>query len=332
MPVFLLFTLVYLLLLKKVSAKNIIACAVPFILLGLPLAVEQMVNAGMIAPFSTAISDFFPMRRFRGEEFTMEHVLQNIKICYRLITADDRPYNGSAVYGTMYYISVPFIVIGIVICIKDTLGSFKKRLFDYKTLLVVFFVIAFIESLTVRKLNINRSNEIYFCFLFFAVFGVEYCCKKHHRIKYALILIYAISMIAFMHYYYAGGNMCDIWASEAHSSLWQPVEPGEAARDLTLRFGGTKKLHITDRLDDTMDSQILILSAYEGVSPYEFYADNYNNSLFSYGMPSELDLTGDTVYLVNSGYDEIIDPLREAGFEIDDSSYEDCTVAYKQGE
>ncbi|MBR1523371.1 MAG: glycosyltransferase family 39 protein [Lachnospiraceae bacterium] len=328
-PLFLLFTVMYLIWLKKVRLRNILCFAIPFVLLGLPLALEQMVNAEIIAPFSTVISDFVPMNRFRGEEFTLEHVLQNIKICYRLITADDRPYNGSAKFGTMYYISLPFITIGFVTCLVKMAESLKKRVYDYRTLIVVFFIISFLESLTVRRLNINRSNEIYFCFLLFAVYGVEFACSRLKKLHYLLIPLYAVLFIVFLHYYFGGGLMHDIWSSEAHALLWQSVEVGEAARDISTRYGSDKKLHILSRLDDTQDAEVLLLAAYEGVSPYEFNADRANNSIYTYGMPDGLDLTGGTIYLLDDDYDDIIKELNEADFHIDDDSYDNYAVAVK---
>ncbi|MBQ9605593.1 MAG: hypothetical protein IJV16_00240, partial [Lachnospiraceae bacterium] len=184
-------------------------------------------------------------------------------------------------------------------------------------------------SLTVRRLNINRSNEIYFCFLLFAVYGVEFACSRLKKLHYLLIPLYAVLFIVFLHYYFGGGLMHDIWSSEAHALLWQSVEVGEAARDISTRYGSDKKLHILSRLDDTQDAEVLLLAAYEGVSPYEFNADRANNSIYTYGMPDGLDLTGGTIYLLDDDYDDIIKELNEADFHIDDDSYDNYAVAVK---
>ncbi len=104
---------------------------------------------------------------------------------------------------------------------------------------------------------------------------------------------------------------------------------GEAARDITTEYGDTKKLHIYDRTDDTVDAQVLLLAAYEGVSPYEFYEDNANNSIYTYGRPEELDATGDTIYLLNKDYDDVIQSLSDMGFEIDEATYDEYVVAIK---
>ena len=123
--------------------------------------------------------------------------------------------------------------------------------------------------------------------------------------------------------------MDDIWGSQAHALLWQPVTPGEAARDMTREYGGSRKLHILEELDDTMDAKVLLFAAYESVSPYEFSKDQFNNSKYSYGMPGELDLSGDTIYIMNDDYDDIIDELSQAGFTIDNETYDDFVVAVK---
>lgn len=329
-PVFLIFAAGYLIWLKKVRVRDVILCAVPFFLLALPLALEQLVNARIIEPFTLGISDFVPMRRFRGEEFRLDHIWENIKICHRLITADDRPYNGSAKYGTMYYLSVPFILIGALICLKRMIDSFRKKEYHFETLIFVLFLISFAESLTVLKLNINRSNEIYVCFLLFAVYGLICCCEHVRWLGYILAPAYVIVFGFFLNYYFNGELMNDIWSSEAHAILWENVEVGEAARDLTLKYGDRKKLHIMSRLDDTKDAELLLLAAYEGISPYEFSKDRENNSKYSYGEIASIDTAGGTVYLVDEHYDEIILQLEDAGYDIDRGQYDDFIVAEKR--
>ena len=329
-PVFLLFAAGYLIWLKKVRVRDVILCAVPFFLLALPLALEQLVNARIIAPFTFWISDFVPMRRFRGEEFRLDHIWENIKICHRLITADDRPYNGSAKYGTMYYLSVPFILIGALFCLKRMIDSFRKKEYHFETLVFVLFVISFAESLTVLKLNINRSNEIYVCFLLFAVYGLICCCEHIRWLGYILAAAYAIVFCFFLNYYFNGELMNDIWSSEAHAILWESVEVGEAARDLTLEYGDRKKLHIMSRLDDTKDAELLLLAAYEGISPYEFSKDRENNGKYSYGEITALDTAGGTIYLVDENYEETISQLEDAGYDIDRERYDDFIVAEKR--
>ena len=123
--------------------------------------------------------------------------------------------------------------------------------------------------------------------------------------------------------------MKDVWASEAHALLWQSVVPGEAARDISEKYGTTKKLHIYDKTDDTSDSQVMILAAYEEISPYDFSKDCANNGVYSYGEPEQLDLSGNTIYLLNESYGDIIDELSEAGFDVDEDTYSDYVVVMK---
>lgn len=324
-PLFLLFTAGYILWVKKSDLKNIILCAVPFTLLALPLALEQLINAGYINAVYTYFNDFIPMQKFRGTEFSLSHFIENLKIVYRLIVADDRPYNSSPVYGTMYYITVPFMVAGCGICLRDMVRSFRERKFSFNTLISVFFVISLIESLTVEELNINRSNEIYFCFLLFAVFGIEYAGKWMQNLVYALIPVYLLLFVFFWGYYFGhNGMMSDIAASEKHSTLLQPVSEGVSARDATRKYGDRGKLYIIDEIDEFQE---LIIAAYEGVSPYEFHRDRISNSIYDSGLPDRYDTSGATFYLVRVSDEDTIGALKAEGFKIEEASREGYAVA-----
>ena len=82
-------------------------------------------------------------------------------------------------------------------------------------------------------------------------------------------------------------------------------------------------------IDDTKDAELLLLAAYEGISPYEFSKDRENNSKYSYGEIASIDTAGGTVYLVDEHYDEIILQLEDAGYDIDRGQYDDFIVAEK---
>ena len=68
-PLFFILAMVYLSCLKQMDIKMALCTAIPMLLLGVPLAAEQLVIQGIIEPFSIIGMDFLPMDRTGNRRF-----------------------------------------------------------------------------------------------------------------------------------------------------------------------------------------------------------------------------------------------------------------------
>ena len=176
----------------------------------------------------------------------------------------------------------------------------------------------------------NRINGIYPCYLLFAVYGIRFVAEriKWRNLFFALVaLAYMISFVLFSKYFYSYSGLqsdaydigdslgCDLQAAET-AALAKKIAMGRPVYAL-LNDGWMRHLS---------------MALYTETSPYEFFRDNepqdrsFNGVLWS--MPEELDLSGNTVYLIDNELSHITSYLVTEGFSVN-VSYPDYTVVYK---
>ena len=138
------------------------------VLLGLPLALEQLVIAEVIKPFSTGFMDFLPMDRSRVKDVSFSYIPENLRTSFvTLFSKDYLFYNSVPKFGTIFYLSMPFMVIGIVLAVIKTYRSLRDRKYETSALILWFYIAGRLMSLMSEGLNINKANELYFPYLIF---------------------------------------------------------------------------------------------------------------------------------------------------------------------
>lgn len=185
---------------------------IPLALLAAPLIAVQLINMldlpqMMIGPFTLT-----KLMTYRGAELSLSSPLKGLFNVFRYVcTFDPLMYNTIPTYGTLYYISIPFIVYGLVWCIKKTIYSCKQRELNANTIMMAWFVA---ECLMGSLLTENsppftsRMNGIYIIVLYFLVVGITECGRKIKAVTSVKIYIgvvataYAICFISFVTYYF----------------------------------------------------------------------------------------------------------------------------------
>ncbi len=327
-PLFLIVVFLYLLYLKGINWKRIIAFSIPLGLLGFPLVIEQMVNKGLLPPMRLLWSDYFPMEWYRGNEFGFGNVFGNLTRFWILFSHDDLHHNANPVFGTMYYVSVPFIFVGAVLCGMKAYGALKEKKFDFSVVLISYAMSSLFVTLILREININRCNELYFSFLLFTVYSIDALHRRAQWTLLPLFLIYLISFLVFAGYYYHGGYNQDLDEGDL-SFLFQEDELGRAVQWMEKSFG---KDHIIGILANEGADHHFQVACYAGTSPYEYREDDESSWIkennYEIGVPEELDLSGRTVYIIGQELHHITDYLASCGFFVDDASIERFSLVY----
>ncbi len=338
-PVFLLLSLAVLIIYKKLDIKKVLLVGIPLLVLGVPLLIQQLVMMGYIEPFSfMGVVDFWRPDHYRGGEISASYVLENLidSLKYTYV-ADRSRYDANPLYGTMYYVSIPFILIGMVSSATAVVRDVKDHVLNPWMFNWLYFLTARIYHLFLKYPNINRINGIYPAYLLFTVYGIKSSAefiekKKPSAVKafYALLIIaYAIPFVAFSKYFYTySGLQSD--AYDIGDSLGCDVEAAEAAA-LAKKIASKKP--VIAMLNDGWQRH-LALALYTETSPYDFFRDNEPQDRSFNGvewrMPDGLDLSGDTVYLIDAELIHITQYLQSEGFAVD-ITYPDFTVVYKNG-
>ena len=213
-PIFLLLSLVYLIIKKNINIKKFIATAIPLALLAFPLILEQAVNRYdlpemQLGPFTVTRMNDYRIGELMTEGF-FNKILHSI---FSTVLFDDLAYNSIPKFGNFYYISVPFIIIGIGYCFYSLIKSLKK---DAKISLFAFPLFywaayTLFSGFMLNKpgyTNITRMNGILSSLILFVFIGIKTVIDliKKEKVRKAAItvtgLCYAALFILFARFYF----------------------------------------------------------------------------------------------------------------------------------
>lgn len=322
-PLFLVLAMMYLIYTRKIGIKSIILAGIPMIILGIPLLIQQLVMMGYIRPFTfLGIIDFWLPAYYRSNDISIRFIAENlVRSPYLCLIADDISYNSNPFFGVMYYVSVPFVLIGIFICLKSLINSLRNKKYDDVVVIFIFYIVARIAILFLKMPNTNRINELYFPYLIFAVIGIRYVVIKINRkwIIYVIAALYTISFIFFCRYFYFNrepslnnDTRCELEVFDGHIVV--DIHPGLAAKEVLDKRDGKKVQMI---ISEEGRHWWTIIGFFAGIPPYDYSRIEdmpYYGEDFNIGVPNELDLSGNTVYLIEGELSHITDYLVSQGF------------------
>ena len=205
-PVLLAVCIAVLVFTKKMKWKYLFAMGIPLFLLAFPLILLLAVNNGLIEEIRTSFISIPKLDTYRSNDINIQNIPGNIKfdkanIFYRILFFDMLPYNAIVQYGTMYYFSIPLILWGGYITVRNAINSLKERKFSVDFLMAVLFLTSFLFSLMLVDININRTCEIFIPLFYFLCTALTALWQKKRMAAAAAALIFLIHFGSFYHYY-----------------------------------------------------------------------------------------------------------------------------------
>ena len=312
-PIFLILTGLYLIRIKKLTIRNVVVFAVPLVILALPLILFQLVNFGILAPFSLGISDYFPLPISREEEVGLSNIWESLMFTKKLLLGGEAlTYNSFAEFGTVYMFLIPFILIGLIISIRETVCSFRNKTFSIEALIVFYWFAYTVFMLIVKGPNVNRMNGIFMSFLLFICIAVFRLFSRNPLTLTWLFTWSVASFVFFMYFYFFVQNsVYGLHPLHTSSASAKAIVKSEQSY---LRDENT---HIYVQFED------LALAPYQQVflfasEPDEIYSDDnpsYGNVTAK--LPDELDVNENAVYIIGEQWPHIVSYLISEGFEAD---------------
>lgn len=198
-PIFLLLYISYMLYIKKINLKQVVVLGIPIFILALPLILMILVNNGYINEISTKFLTIPQLPNYRGNEISLLNIFVNL---FAFTNNEQLLYNSLPQFGTIYYLSIPFLIIGIVISVKNWRLSINKKEFNIDAIMIFSFLSALICSLIMRNPNINKINAIFIPILYLVYTGVKFIIKNNKKILYIIISTYIVVFGLFSYYYF----------------------------------------------------------------------------------------------------------------------------------
>ncbi len=202
-PLYLMMICGYLLYIKKVSFKKIVGFGIPIFLLAIPLVLMILVNSGFIPEINWFIT-IPEMTSYRGSEISLNNVFINLYMLLSIISFDNvwvfgdlLTYNASYEFGTIYYMAIPFFMIGIYECFKIAKAKIINKEYDLNILIFIWFLSSLICQLLIVQPNINKGNAIMFPVVYFVFIGVYKIFKLRKQLIVPIISLFIINFILF---------------------------------------------------------------------------------------------------------------------------------------
>ena len=321
-PIILLLLLGYMLYVKKIKISDITVFAIPLAIIATPLILYMLVNMGVLQEIKTPYMSILEMWTFRIGEVNFNNILQNFINMFKCIFAFDiNYYNAFPTTGTLYYISIPFAILGFYKSIKNVVQDFKQKKFGLDIVMLINFVAVFICGILIEP-GINRINAIYISIIYYTALGILYVSENRKYVLSVIIAVYLILFAAFLYQYFG------VYAKQESNSGFN-----QSAIDVVQYIESNDKFDgklINPRLRVTQP-YIYVLIAKQ-MTPIEFNENAIIEKPLVYAIDRYIfyndTISDDVVYLIQDD-EEFIQKLISEGFSLEE--FEDgISILYKE--
>lgn len=318
LPLFLIASTLYLIYIKRFDLKKTIALVIPLGLLALPLLLMQLINMGICPEFSTWISDFRALPWYRAGEFSFGNFIKNLGYTKVLFVGGEwLTYNSFYEYGPLYLFSLPLVLYGFIICLRDMYQSFKKREYSCSVLIIFFLFFSWFIFMLIADLNMYKANEIFLPFILLMIIAIKHISEqKNLSVTIPVILLcFALGFLSFANFYFRRQN------EEYHMHpLFMSTQMGDMIvyAETLYDLGRDKHVYLESSKEDP-NARDLIVGLYGNVAPSDWVQDGTIQGRFSIHLPEEIDIKEDAVYIISQEWSFVISYLIENGFQSDES-------------
>lgn len=312
MIVFLIMMLLYLIRTKHVSLKEIISFTIPLAIIGMPLVLCQIINMFDLPEIKIGLMTITKLQGYRGSEIEFDHIVVNFLESIKSIFMYDKiHYNSFPEYFTMYWVSIPFILVGICNTFVLTLKNIKERQWEVRSIIFSWFVCMIIIGCLLggNGPNCNKLNGAFLPCLFFLVDGIFVIYGISKSEKWASLILGG-SIVAYL--------VCFTTWSDYY--FFRYVEDSYPEKYFEPLY--TDALNILNGTGEQIANRTTYVDEYSAIyycgstliSPYEinYYTEqhNYKNYVFRYS--GEKDTTANYI-LRDLRKDDAIE-LEKSGF------------------
>ncbi len=225
-PLFLAAAAVCLMRERFVRGKDLAVCVCIFTVLALPEYLSMLLTLlgrdSIETPLFTIPS--FP-ESIRGQDilfanFSWEQLWRNAVSTVTVVwgRGDRSATNTIDRFGPVYYLTVFFFCIGLVVLVrrllrKEETNSYRRT--AYVLALLWLFMGIWVGLLT-KEVTINRINVIFYDVLAISAVGIEWCLKKWRVILIPLGAYYGVSALLFAHTYFG------VWTDVSRVYYYDP--------------------------------------------------------------------------------------------------------------
>lgn len=268
-PIFLVVFSAFCIYKKQITIKQLILCVVIFSITILPELMVMLINMFQL---STIETPFFTMAYFpesiRSNDilllnFSWEQFFLNCQALINVVFLQRAGalYNSLPIFGTLYRISIPIAIIGLIIFVikmfqqKDTVNFLKMLA------LFGFFLTGIWVGVMTFEVNVNRVNIIFYPLIFFCAYGIKCITEKIKYSNLILLVTYTVLAVCFFTTYFT--DFAEQIKTYFYADYLETLE-------LADTLDAYEKLYITNNYGwrNTNVAEILILYSCKIDAPY----------------------------------------------------------------
>ena len=310
---------------KKITFdRTFFLCFLMLFLMALPLFLFLAVNFGLIPEIRTELISIPKLPALRTGEMTFhtwvvkQRILSLVTMLFRQY--DDRWWISNATVGSYYYISTPFILLGLFSHIKIFFRwLFRKEELPMHFLAAIWFFAAFLVGCSIDHVYFHKVNYIHIPIILYGGMGILCLGRILRKAKPVLVTAVCLYSACFGYYIYSQASYPVDYSSYGNPWVshmnWYRYEDALACAQ-----------SLTDGKISVFALNYANIMLYDRISPYEFMdTAEYEGDLqfmelthfgrYYMGMnppeDAELRKTDTTVYVYPYGLEE---SFRERGY------------------
>lgn len=309
-PVFLLIYIIYMLWVNRINFKQVILLGIPIALLATPLIYLILLNKGYVTRTNFGIFTIPKLFFFRQGEISINNLLQYGGYSLKTIFTDSRG---------IYLVELPFLLIGIVVGIKEFIKSIKEKEFSFTGFMTVVFIILLICNLLVVVGTLNRANILYLPMLYLITIGISYLSKGSKWTIISILVILTALFVAFEVSYYNENLEQRRTRRYEDIELFQITEKLENDENLK---NIAKHFIITNKAEPYIFTMLATKpSPYDLKFLYEQKVKQYGNYFFEYDKLLIEDITKEkTIVVVTKNRNDIVESLENLNFSKEETN------------
>lgn len=213
-PIFLIAMTLYLLYMNKITVKRVILAAVCVCVTSLPVLIFICTLVFQLPPCRFLFFHIMPIASERMTDIGNTSFFYNITDIIKItLTNSTYPLDAVPKFYTMYYISIPFIIIGLTASAYHLIHSIIKRRFHFSSVFFLFYIAGLITIGFAGTHYVYRANYFFIAYLYFLVFGIVLTYRFLHSYKHyfiaSLACCYLLWTLSFTRYYFTIYSMAE---------------------------------------------------------------------------------------------------------------------------
>lgn len=305
--IYLILITLYLLYMKKITIKRMLLAAVCVCITALPILLFISTLVFQLPPFRFLFFHIIPISSQRMGDIGSTNFFYNI-IDIIKITLTNGSYSIDAVpkFYTMYYISIPFIMIGFVASFYHLINSLIKRSFHFSSVFLLFYITGLI-TIGFAGSELYRANYFFIAYLYFLVLGITLTYRFLRSYKHYFIISlacgYLLWGLSFARYYFSIYSMADSYTYP--SSLY--FVPASDAIDYAKNNWDPQSLYI-----DNVTMSVYY-NLYYPESPYEIVETTHEDGygMYHFKVDYYTPMNAGSAYIVRKENHEFLDRLNQ---------------------